>query len=54
MEILSVSGTSDLEYWGARDYHTTDKGTLFMAVRTARKISKNKKQLYLTVPEGIR
>lgn len=46
--------TSDLEYWGAIDYHTTDSGTLFMLVRNARKISKDGKQTYLTMPiDGI-
>ena len=42
--------TSDLEYWGAIDYHRTDKGTLFMLVRVARKMSKNGKEIFSTMP----
>ena len=42
--------TSDLEYWGAIDYHRTDKGTLFMLVRVARKMLKNGKEIFSTMP----
>ena len=42
--------TSDLEYWGAIDYHRIDKGTLFMLVRVARKMSKNGKEIFSTMP----
>ena len=42
--------TDDLKYWGAIDYHKTNKGTLFMLVRTARKMLKDGKQIFSTMP----